>query len=197
MLGPCGGGPSRGSLPPAADWAAFGEGHVARRKRKSPGWIVVQTHFGCEFEARRDLTALGHEVALPMFRAPSRLKSYEGRGRPSPLFEGYVFVKMSERWHSAQWARGVSHVLMNCMRPSLIADDEMRFFTDVSVDRHGYYVDPMMKRFAVGDIVTPARGRLAGIPVKLEALDAEGRCRFLFSMLGREVRAMGQVTELA
>jgi transcription antitermination factor NusG len=157
----------------------------------------VQTHFEREFEARRDLVAMGHEVSLPMFRAPSRLKSYEGRGKPTPLFEGYVFVKMSDTWHSAQHARGVSHVLMNCMRPSLIADDEMQFFTDVSVDRHGYYIDPVMKRHAVGDIVTPVRGRLAGIQVKLASLDADGRCSFLFSMMGREVRAKGQVSELA
>lgn len=170
---------------------------MARRKRKSQGWIVVQTHYECEFLARKDLSLIGHEVALPLYRAPTRLKSYDGRGKPTPLFEGYVFVKMTSEWHSAQHARGVSHVLMNCMRPSLIADDVVQFFTDVSVDRNGYYVDPSMTRFAVGDIVTPVRGRLAGIPVMLESLDADGRCRFLFSMMGREVHAKGQVTELA
>jgi transcription antitermination factor NusG len=158
---------------------------------------VVQTHHECEFLARRDLSAMGHLVALPMFRAPTKLKSYDGRGKPTPLFEGYVFVKMTDRWHSAQHARGVSHVLMNCMRPSLIADDVVQFFTDVSVDRNGYYIDPVMKRYVVGEIVTPARGRLAGIPVTLASLDADGRCSFLFSMMGREVRAKGQVDELA
>jgi hypothetical protein len=86
---------------------------------------------------------------------------------------------------------------MNCNRPSLIADDEMQFFTDVSVDEFGYYVDPVMAMHRIGDIVIPRSGRLKDIQVKLTELSADGRCEYLFSMMGREVRVEGKVSELA
>jgi transcriptional antiterminator RfaH len=168
---------------------------VARRKtRKAQSFMVVQTHQFMELEARGQLAKQGYEVAMPMMRLD---RNRLGVRRVVPLFEGYAFVRESERWWSIRGTRGVSHVIMNCGRPSLIADDEIRFFTDVCVDELGYYVDPVMSVHRVGDIVVPRSGRLRGLTVKLSALDADGRCEYLFSMMGREVRSKGKVAELA
>lgn len=169
-------------------------GRVARRKQKPAGWMVVQTHQFSEFDARRALSHQGFEVAMPMMRLP---RNRLGVAKTVPLFEGYVFVRKCEDWWSIRGTRGVSHVLMSCDHPSLIADDEMRFFTDVSVDLHGYYTDSVMPILRVGELVVPRSGRLAGIQVRLTELSRDGRCEYLFSMMGREVRAKGQVAELA
>lgn len=169
---------------------------MARRKTRKPigSWMVVQTHQYCELEARRALAKQDFEVAMPLVRLPlNRL----GNRRVVPLFEGYAFVRETERWWSIRGTSGVSHVLMNCGRPSLIADDEIRFFTDVSVDDLGYYADPVMSLHRVGDLVVPRSGRLRGVQVRLSELSPDGRCAYLFSLMGREVRAEGRVTELA
>lgn len=169
---------------------------MARRKsRKVIGsWMVVQSHQHCELEARRELSRQEYEISMPMMRLP---RNRLGNRRVVPLFEGYVFVRECDDWRSIRNTRGVSHVLMNCGRPSLIADDEMRFFTDVSVDELGYYADPVMSLHRVGDVVVPRSGRLRGVSVRLSELSADGRCAYLFSMMGREIRAEGRVAELA
>lgn len=156
--------------------------------------MVVQTHQYMELEARAQLSKQGYDVAMPLMRLP---RNRLGVRRVVPLFEGYAFVKETDAWWAIRGTPGVSHVIMNCGRPSLIADDEIRFFTDVSVDELGYYADPVMSVHRVGDVVTPVRGRLRGVSVKLTELDADGRCAYLFSMMGREVRVKGRVTELA
>jgi transcription antitermination factor NusG len=182
-------GPDRGRLPGLAALVASGGGfHImARRKRKvaPKSWYVVQTHQYGEFDARRELARQAYEVAMPLMRLP---RNRNGVARVVPLFEGYVFVRECADWWAIRGTRGVSHVLMNCDRPSLIADDEMQFFTDVSVDDLGYYVDPVMKLHSVGDSVSPAHGRFAGLTGKLTEMSADGRCELMFSMMNREVR---------
>lgn len=157
---------------------------------------MVVTHQSGEFEARRELHNQGFEVELPMFR-PARVGAGEPR-RPRPLFEGYVFVRVTERWWSIRGTRGVSHLLMSCERPAVLADDELQFFLSISVDNHGYYVDPVMRAFKPGQHVSPASGRFAGIEGLLCELGTDGRTEILFRMLGREVRTREyRVTELA
>lgn len=169
-----------------------------RRKSKHPGWLVVATHYAGEFEARRELYNQGFEVELPLYRAPSRRSSDEGRGRPMPLFEGYVFVKQSDAWWRIRGTRGVSHLLMTCERPALLADDDLQFFVSISVDKNGYYVDPVMRMFQPGQTVSPVHGRFAGIAGQLCSLGNDGRTEILFRMMGREVRTREyRVSELA
>lgn len=156
--------------------------------------MVVQTHQFMELEARTHLCRQGYEVAMPMMRLP---RNRLGLRRVVPLFEGYAFVRETSAWWAIRGTSGVSHVIMNCDRPSLIADDEIRFFTDVSVDELGYYADPVMSLHRVGDNVVPRSGRMRGVEVRLSELSADGRCEYLFSMMGREVRVKGRVAELA
>ena len=169
---------------------------MARRKKRiaKGSWMVVQTHQYSEMDARRELSRQGYEVALPMMRLPA---NRVGVSKIVALFEGYVFVREEEQWHSIRGTRGVSHVLVNDGHPSLIADDELSFFTDMSVDELGYYVDPVVSVRRVGDTVAPRSGRAKGFTVKLTELSADGRCEYMFSMMGREVRVSGQVSELA
>jgi transcription antitermination factor NusG len=157
--------------------------------------MVVQTHQYSEFDARRELSRQGYQVEMPMMRLPLNRQNVR---RVVPLFEGYVFVKETDRWWSIRGTRGCAQLLMTCERPSLIADDDLQFFLSGSVDHLGYYVDPVMKRFVIGEEASPRSGRFAGLFGKLTDMDADGRCELMFSMMGREVRTREyQVTELA
>jgi hypothetical protein len=87
---------------------------------------------------------------------------------------------------------------MSCDKPAVLADEELQFFLSVSVDAMGYFVDPVMRMFKVGDTAVPRSGRFAGIAGKLTALNAHGRTEVLFKMLGREIRTEEyRVSELA
>lgn len=168
------------------------------RKRKSvvnPGWHVVSTWEQREFEAVAELTKAGFEAETPVMRLE---RNRMGVRRTVPLFEGYVFCRVSEHYWRIRTCPGVAHVLMTCERPAVLADDVLQFFLNVSVDEQGYYVDPVMKMFKPGDICIPRSGRFAGLEGKLTELEASGRTEVLFSMLGREVRTREyRVSELA
>jgi transcription antitermination factor NusG len=168
------------------------------RKRKTvaaPGWHVVSTWDGAEFEAVSELSKAGFEADTPVFRLePNRL----GVRRTCPLFEGYVFCRVSDSSWRIRTLPGISHVLMSCERPAVLADDVLQFFMNVSVDEKGYYVDPVMRMFKLGDICIPRSGRFGGLEGKLTELQSCGRTEILFSMLGREVRTTEyRVSELA
>lgn len=164
------------------------------RHRKVLGWHVVETHQHWELDAKRELLNQGFEAALPMMQG-----EFNSRGvrRPVVLFEGYVFVRETSRWWSIRGTRGVAQLLMGTEGPAVLADDELQFFLSGSVDELGYYVDPVMKRYAIGDEVTPKAGPWSGKLGLLTKLDGAGRCELLYSLLGRPVTVTSQVRELA
>jgi len=158
---------------------------------------VVATHQCAEFEAKRELVKQDFEAEFPMIRTHSWSNvNRRVLQRVSPLFEGYVFVRECDRWWSIKSTRGVSHLLMTCERPAVLADDELQFFLSGAVDADGYYVDPVMRLFRVGQLATPRSGRFAGLNGKLTELDATGRCELLYSILGKELRVQTQVSAL-
>lgn len=166
-----------------------------KRKARTPGWHIVSTWDDAEFEAVAKLSKLGFEAETPVFRME---RNRLGVRRTRPLFEGYVFARESNEFWKIRTIPVVTGVLMNCERPAVLADDVLQFFLNVSVDEHGYYVDPVSKLVKVGDICIPRSGRFAGLEGKLTSLDSAGRTEMLFSMLGREVRTKEyRVSELA
>ena len=170
---------------------------MARNRRKiikQRGWLVVETHQRCERWARDELAKQEYETALPMYLAEPNER---GVRKPLVLFEGYVFVRESDRWWSIRGTRGVAQLLMGTEGPAVMADDELQFFLSGSVDEDGYYVDPVMKRFAIGASVTPKSGPWAGQLGLLTKLDSAGRVELLYSLLGRPVTVKTQVRELA
>ena len=167
------------------------------RKRKSsktvaPGWHVAMTHQYAEAEAKRELIKQDYHCEYPMMLTGANR-------RPVPLFEGYVFIRESSRWWSIRGTRGVSHLLMNCERPAVLADDELQFFLSGCVDEYGYFTDPVMPVFRVGDEAFPRFGaggfdRQYG---EITKLDRDGRCELLYRLLGRDVRVTVPVSALA
>lgn len=156
----------------------------------------MSTHQYAEAEAARELVKQGHSCQYPMMRL-----AHNSRGvrRVVPLFEGYVFIRETDRWWSIRGTRGVSHLLMNCERPAILADDELQFFLSGCVDDDGYYVDPVMPVFRVGDEAVPRFGaggfdRQYG---EITKLDRDGRCELLYRLLGRDVRVTVPVSALA
>ena len=173
---------------------------VVARKRKSSkvvkGWHVVSTHQYAEADAKRELVKQGYSCDYPMMRLPLNTR---GERRVVPLFEGYVFVRESDRWWSIRGTRGVSHLLMNCERPAVLADDELQFFLSGCVDSDGYFTDPVMPVFRVGDEAVPRFGaggfdRQYG---EITRLDRDGHCELLYRLLGRDVRITVPVSALA
>ena len=174
--------------------------HMARKRKSTSaavkGWHVVVTGDNCEFEAKRELSKAGFEVEMPMIRA--REFNRLGVRKVSPLFEGYVFIRESDQYWRVRGTRGVSHVLVICERPAVLADDELQFFLTMSVDDNGYYIDPVQKLFTSGDYAVPRSGRFAGCVGKITTLNRDGGLKMLFSMLGRKVSTEEyRVTELA
>jgi transcription antitermination factor NusG len=172
---------------------------VARQRKSSKavrGWHVVLTHQFCEAEAHKELTKQDYECAYPMMKLPTNSRGIQ---RVVPLFEGYVFVRESDRWWSIRGTRGVAHLLMGCERPAVLADDELQFFLSVCVDEFGYYTDPVVPVFRVGDEACPRFGsggfdRQYG---EITKLDRDGRCELLYRLLGRDVRVTVPVSALA
>lgn len=169
---------------------------MARRRRtRRKGWLIAATHQFAEREARASLSKAGFEADYPEMKLP---RNSRGLSRTVPLFEGYVFVRETDDWWKIRSTRGVSSLLMQSERPAIIADAELCFFLNDSVDANGFYVDPVTLMRRVGDICVPRSGRFAGISGRLTSLSAGGRIEMLFMLLGREVRTNEyQVLDLA
>jgi len=166
---------------------------MVSKNLKSAHWFAAQTHYQREFEAKRELGNQGYDCYLPMFQLP---RNRLGVRAIRPLFEGYVFVRECDRWHSINGTRGVQRLLLNGERPSRILDEDVQFFVQCE-DEKGYYVDPSVRVRRPGDLVSPRSGRFAGIFGEFVRMTSESRCEVLYWMLGRALRSTHLASDLA
>jgi transcription antitermination factor NusG len=168
---------------------------VARnRSRKVPGWFVARTRVRHELEAKKELRKQGYDATYPLMRMPL---TPDGVRKVVPVFDGYVFVRQCLTWWSIRGTRGIVQLMMNCERPAVLADDTLQIFLSGSVDNLGYYIDPLIKLFHVGEYAAPRFGTMAGSRGLISQLSGDGRCELLYMLMGREVRVQTRVTALA
>jgi transcriptional antiterminator RfaH len=76
-------------------------------------WTVAQTESQREAIAADQLTRRGFEVYAPKIK---------NRKRVEPLFPGYIFVRIAERWHAINSTIGVLRVLTTDDHPARLDD---------------------------------------------------------------------------
>src|SRR5215467_4854786 len=87
------------------------------------------------------------EIYLPRIRIRKRI---------SPLFPGYVFVRLVDRWYSIATLPGVIRLLMAGDRPARIADEIIQQIR--SRERNGLVKLPQAPRLRRGQPVRVVRG---------------------------------------
>jgi transcription antitermination factor NusG len=84
-------------------------------------WSVVQTMTRREDFAVDHLEDAGYETFLPKIK----IRSPAVKSKIEPLFPGYVFVRIVERWYAAAWAAGVVRLIMAGEHPAHCPDAEI------------------------------------------------------------------------
>ena len=137
-------------------------------------WTVAQTETQRERVAARHLERRGFEVYLP------RIKT---RKQVEPLFPGYLFISVEERWHAINATIGILRVLTACEHPARVPDeiiDEIRSRENPA----GFVRLPKPKP---GKRVRIVRGMFADHVGIYEGASGKDRERVLLALLGRMV----------
>jgi transcriptional antiterminator RfaH len=137
-------------------------------------WTVAQTETQRERVAADHLGRRGFEVYLPRIKVRKQIE---------PLFPGYLFVRIVDRWHVINGTIGVLRVLTNCEHPARLPDDvldEIRSRENPA----GFIRLPKPKP---GRHVRIVRGTFADHVGIYEGASGKDRERVLLALLGRMV----------
>jgi transcriptional antiterminator RfaH len=104
----------------------------------------------------------------------------------TPLFAGYIFVRVAERWWEVRWTPGVIRVLMSCGKPAKMPD---QFIDDLRSNERGGFVrlPPPPTPFLKGSRVRILTGQFRGLVGLYEGQSANERELVLLDLLGRMV----------
>jgi transcriptional antiterminator RfaH len=144
-------------------------------------WAVART------QAQREQAALLHlerqqfEVYLPIIKTMRRI-------RGEPLFPGYIFVRIIDRWYSIMGTIGITQLLRSGEQPACCPD---AVIDDIRKREVGGYVKlpTPPKRFAHGQRVRIVCGPFEGHFGLYDGQAPRERCFVLLSLLGGQTRA--------
>jgi transcriptional antiterminator RfaH len=160
-------------------------------------WYAVNTQPNQEARADENLRRQGFCSWLPRFR---RLRRHARRTEfvLSPLFPGYLFVKLdpgTERWRSINGTFGVIRLLCNGDTPLAMPEGLVEEIMQRR-DGSGLVALPP-RRLAVGNAVRIAAGPFANLEGLFQEMPGRDRVVLLFNLLGRKVRASVPLAVLA
>jgi transcriptional antiterminator RfaH len=138
-------------------------------------WAVAQTETQREHTVRLLLMRAGFMTYLP------RIKH---RGRIQPLFPGYLFIRLADRWYSVMWTAGVVRLLMSGDQPAKLPEDVV---TQIRKREHGGFVKLPIQRLKKGQKVRIVRGSFEGQIALYEGMSGKDRERVLLNLLGQKV----------
>jgi transcription antitermination factor NusG len=121
----------------------------------------------------------GFEIYLPVCR-PSRRSL-----RTVPLFPGYLFVLVVDRWHCLLGTHGVIDLIRSGDAPARVRQDEIERMRRQE-NKDGIIVLPLV-RFQPGERVRVVRGALAERVGIYAGMSARDRVRIMFTMFEREI----------
>lgn len=155
-----------------------------------PYWSVVQT------ESRREQVAadfLGREFKVYL---PKILTVHK---RVAPLFPGYLFVEIEERWWSVRWSIGVMKILMANDQPARVAPALLDKIRAYEIDGLVRLPDrsPKVRLLRCGDKIKVVRGSFAGRLGVYQGQSGAMRSRILLNLLGREVKTIVPAADVA
>jgi len=140
-------------------------------------WTVAQTESQREIVADAHLQQRGFETYLPRVR--TRRKQID------PLFPGYIFIHVIERWYVVNSTPGIIRVLLCCDRPAILRDEIIRELRGRQ-DRRGFI--PLPKTVPrIGQRVRITRGTFLDHVGIYDGQSAHDRERVLLALLGRMV----------
>lgn len=153
-------------------------------------WTVVQAQPRGEEKARKHLANQGFVPYLPRYRRPVRhARQIETVLRP--LFPGYLFVRLDPvktRWRSINGTVGVCRVLTDGGVPSRVPERIVREII-AREDENGT-VSLLPPMFVRGEPVRIIEGPFADCGGLFQEILDDQRIVLLFTLLGREVRAV-------
>jgi len=139
-------------------------------------WAVVQTEAQREHAVRLLLMRAGFETYLPRTRV---------RNRITPLFAGYVFVRLTRwRWYFVMWTPHVVRLLMSGDQPAQLAEE---IVNQIRKREHNGLVRLPIRRLRKGEKVRILRGNFEGHIGLYEGMSGKDRERVLLELLGQHV----------
>ena len=138
-------------------------------------WAVAQVESQREHAVRLLLMRAGFMTYLP------RIKH---RGRIQPLFPGYLFIRLIDRWYPVIWTVGVVRLLMSGDQPAKLPEDVV---TQIRKREHGGFVKLPIQRLRKGQKVRIVRGSFEGQIALYEGMSGKDRERVLLNLLGQSV----------
>jgi transcriptional antiterminator RfaH len=161
-------------------------------------WYVVQTHSSAERKAMMHLNHQGFATYLPCC-AKSRRHARKVENGVSPLFPNYLFVALDtrkDRWRCIQSTIGVVRLVCNGEKPAAVPDGLVEDLK-AQQDAQGLIPVAACPRFSPGDKVLVARGAFSCCLGLFESFSGSERVAILLDLLGRKVRVMIGVDDLA
>lgn len=139
-------------------------------------WWVVQT------ETQRE-----HMVRLLLMRANflTYLPRIKHRSRIAPLFPGYLFVGVADRFYPVLKTVGVVRMLMAGDRPAHLADKVIAAIRDR--ERGGFVKLPAPEPIKKGQNIRVLNGNFCGHIGLYDGISGKERARILLQLLGQSV----------
>lgn len=161
-------------------------------------WYVVQTQPNAERKAVFNLNRQGYRTYLPQYlrrrRHARRVELVK-----SPLFPRYLFVAVdlsSQRWRSIQSTIGVSRLVCNGDVPACLPSEVIGQLR-AREDQMGLVQLDLEPRFSRGDKVRVLDGAFHDIVGLFDGLVDHERVAVLLDLLGRKVKVVLDVEDVA
>jgi transcriptional antiterminator RfaH len=139
-------------------------------------WAVVQCEAQFEHTVRLLLIRLGLETYLPRIKVRKRI---------TPLFPGYCFVRLADRWYPVLWTPHVIRLLMAGVEPARLDDSIIAGIR--KRERGGLVWLPQPPRLRPGQKVRVVRGTFDGQIGIYDGMCGRDRERVLLELLGQSV----------
>jgi transcription antitermination factor NusG len=141
-------------------------------------WAVVQVESQCEHVVRLLLMRARYETYMP--------RILRARNRIAPLFPGYLFVRIVDRWYPVIWTIGVVRLLMSGDQPARLPEKAM---TEIRKREIGGFVKlpSPTNRLRKGQHVRITRGSFEGQTALCQGMSGKERVWVLLNLLGQKV----------
>lgn len=144
------------------------------------GWHVIQTEPKREAAVEVRLHNAGFATYLP------KIAAGPGGSYRAPLFPTYLMVEAADHWYSVRWTAGVVRLLMNGMKPAVLATSEVDRLR--AKERHGLIQLPKPPpRLVLGAEVRIAAGSFSGLTGIYDGMAGADRVRVLLEIMGQAV----------
>jgi transcription antitermination factor NusG len=147
-------------------------------------WAVAVTVTRREGYAADQLERAGFDSFLPKIK----IRAENGNWRVEPLFPGYLFVRIVERWYSIAWTNGVTRLIMAGDQPARCPDQEIDKIQH-AIGGNGLVRLPPANRPAKcleGQPVRILTGSFRGLTAIYVGMSARARETVLLDLLGQK-----------